>query len=643
MTTKQQTPGQETAQRHRQSAASSTRTAAGAQSAPSAQNSQARKRSTGRSKHGGMGATVYSSGVAFRVWAPYAQKVFVAGTFNDWSPDANPLANERNGYWSADVTGAKPGDGYKFRILNGGNELWRIDPYARQVTNSIGEAVVMDPAFDWGDDDFRPAAWNAMTIYEMHVGTFTSGAEGTPGDFDGAAARLSYLAELGVNTILVMPPSEFPGDVSWGYNPSHLFAVESSYGGPLAFKRFVAAAHQHGIAVLLDVVYNHFGPSDLDLWQFDGWNENGLGGVYFYNDWRANTPWGDTRPDYGREEVRQYIRDNALMWLHEYHVDGLRFDATAYIRNVKGNDNPGDDLPEGWNLLRWINDEINAREPWKITIAEDLRNNEAITAKTDEHGAGFDAQWDGGFVHPVREALIAADDIHRNMLSVAGAINNRYNDDAFRRVIYTESHDEVANGKARVPEEVWPQNADNLFAKKRSTLGAGLVFTSPGIPMIFQGQEFLEDGWFDDTKPLDWQKLETNQGIVQLYTDLFKLRRNADGVTPGLTEQFVHVHHVNPDSRIIAYHRFSQGDAQQACVVVANFTGQAVENYSIGLPSAGLWKLRFNSDSAMYDPEFSNFPSGDMPAIEETQDGLPCRGAIGIGPYSLLIYSHDAQ
>ncbi len=127
---------------------------------------------------------------------------------------------------------------------------------------------------------------------------------------------------------------EFAGDRSWGYNPAHPFAIESTYGGPAGFQRFVKAAHQKGIAVLVDVVYNHFGPSDLSLWQFDGWSENGMGGIYFYQDWRANTPWGDTRPDYGRREVRQYIRDNALMWLEDYRCDGLRFDATAYIRNV---------------------------------------------------------------------------------------------------------------------------------------------------------------------------------------------------------------------------------------------------------------------------------------------------------------------
>jgi 1,4-alpha-glucan branching enzyme len=148
--------------------------------------------------------------------------------------------------------------------------------------------------------------------------------------------------------IEIMPAMEFAGGFSWGYNPANLFAIESDYGGPKAFKEFINAAHDSGIAVILDVVYNHFGPSDLDIWQFDGWGEEGKGGIYFYNDWRAETPWGDGRPDYGREEVRQYVRDNVLMWLHDCRVDGVRWDMTAYIRNVYGNDNdPEHDIPGG--------------------------------------------------------------------------------------------------------------------------------------------------------------------------------------------------------------------------------------------------------------------------------------------------------
>src|SRR5205085_6381975 len=161
--------------------------------------------------------------------------------------------------------------------------------------------------------------------------------------------------DLGINAIEVMPVAEFPMDLNWGYDPADPFAVESSYGGPEAFRRLIKAAHEHGIAVILDVVYNHLGPNDLPMWQFDGWHQGDSGGIYFYNDWRANTPWGSTRPDYGRPEVRQYIRDNALMWLEEFQVDALRLDATGYIRNVHGSNNDsGADLPDGWSLMQWL-------------------------------------------------------------------------------------------------------------------------------------------------------------------------------------------------------------------------------------------------------------------------------------------------
>ena len=289
------------------------------------------------SDYGGMGAILTPEGVSFRVWAPHAEKVFVGGDFNEWHGEQYPLTHEANGYWSTMVEGVQAGAQYKFRVINAEMDTWRNDPYALQVTNSVGNSVVVDPSFDWNKDFYRTPPWNEMVIYEMHVGTFHPIDGHVPATFDDAIQKLPYLLGLGINVIKVMPPMEFPGGVSWGYNPAHLFAIETDYGGPQAFKRFIQATHQHGIAIVLDVVYNHFGPSDIDLWRFDGWYENDKGGIYFYNDDRSKTPWGDTRPDYGRPEVRQFIRDNVLMWLEEYHVDGLRFDATAYIRSLDGN------------------------------------------------------------------------------------------------------------------------------------------------------------------------------------------------------------------------------------------------------------------------------------------------------------------
>jgi 1,4-alpha-glucan branching enzyme len=600
-----------------------------------------------KTRDSGMGAIAGAKGVTFRVWAPHAEKVYVTGTSNDWKKTATPLAGEENGYWSADVSEAKVGDEYRYLIHTPADwnlpPLSRIDPYARKVTSSIGNGVIYDPkAFDWGDAAFHMATGNELVIYEMHVGTFNVKEEGQPGTLDSAIEKLPYLNNLGINAVEVMPVAEFAGDFSWGYNPAHPFAVATIYGGPDALKRFVKAAHEQGIAVILDVVYNHLGPFDLDLWQFDGWSENEKGGIYFYNDRCSQTPWGETRPDYGRGEVRQYLRDNALMWFEEYHADGLRWDMIAYIKSIDGNDdNPANDIPEGWSLMQWINVEIAQRFPGKISIGESMKNNPWVIKDVGAGGAGFNAQWDAEFVHPVRQAVITRDDASRDLGAVTGAIEHRYDEDAFRRIIYTESHDEVANGRSRVPEEIWPGKVDSWFSKKRSTLGGALVLTSPGIPMLFEGQELLEDRWFQDTIPIDWSRAEDEHGILGMYRDLIAHRRNLSGVTRGLCGQNVHIYHFNDEAKLLAFHRWDKQGPTDSVVVVVNMTNQNRDGYRIGFPRAGLWKTRFNSDSYNYGPNFYNHPTPDVETHAEGADGLPCSGEISIGPYTVVIFSQD--
>lgn len=584
----------------------------------------------------GMGAIPIEQGVAFRVWAPHAESVAVVGTFNDFEAARNPLASEGHGYWSAEVESAKGGDEYKFEIRNGAQRLSRIDPYARQVTSSVGNGVIYHDDFAWEDDNFRMPSWNEIVIYELHIGTFARSADDRPGTFDDAIQRLRYLQALGINAVEVMPIGEFAGDLSWGYNPAHIFSVETAYGGPDGFKRFVKAAHALGIAVILDVVYNHFGPSDLDLWRFDGWSENDKGGIYFYNDWRSATPWGDTRPDYGRGEVRSYLHDNAMMWLGEFRVDGLRYDMALYIRSVSGN--VGDDLHEGWTLMQWINRDVAARFPGKITIAEDLRNNEAMTAPEDQGGANFSTQWDAGFVHPIRAAVIAADDAQRDMNAVRDALLHSFGGDAVKRVIYTESHDEVANGKARVTSEINVYDPEGWHALKRSTLGAGLVLTAPGIPMLFQGQTMLEDGWFQDTDPVDWSNVRKFPGVTRLYRDLIRLRLNADGVSRGLTGPHVAVHHVNNGDKVLAFLRHSEGGPNDHTLIVANFSAQGREHYEVGVPAAGRWVARCNSDWEGYRADLGNFPVQDVVAAAIERDGQPATAAVSVAAYSLSIY-----
>jgi 1,4-alpha-glucan branching enzyme len=333
------------------------------------------------------------------------------------------------------------------------------------------------------------------------------------------------------------------------------------------------------------------------------------------------------------------------MWLEEYHVDGLRFDMSLFMRNVHGNGDPGADLPDGWSLIQWINREVRERYPGRITIAEDMLNDDRLTKPADQGGAGFTAQWGDRFVHPVRSAVITSDDAQRSLESVRGAIAGRYNGDPFQRVIYSESHDEVANGKARVASEINPENPDCWAAQKRTTLAAGLVLTSPGIPMLFQGQEFLEDGWFQDTVPLDWPKSVEFSGLVRMYRDLIHLRLNRIGTTRGLTGSGLNTFHQNQADNVLAYHRWHQGGPGDDVVVVVNLSHRAHLNYELGFPTAGPWRLRFNSDWIGYSRAFGNQACSDViaePANSASlRDGFPASGTINIAPYSVLLFSQD--
>jgi 1,4-alpha-glucan branching enzyme len=582
----------------------------------------------------GMGPIILESGVAFRLWAPNADSVNVIGSFNDWDNDADPMNREENGSWSIFIEQAKPGDEYKYLIKNGEQTFQRLDPRVREVTNSVGNGIVHNPNFDWEGDDFTIAPCNELVIYETHIGTFFREDEDKVGTFSDFSKKFDHLKKLGVNALQIMPIAEFSGDLSWGYNPALPYAVESAYGGPTAFKTFVREAHKAGFAIILDVVYNHFGPSDLELWRFDGWSENDSGGIYFYNDHRSATPWGNTRPDYGRGEVRTYIRDNAIMWLEDYHVDGLRFDMTLYMRSVDAN--AQEEIPDGWGLTQWINHEVKQYKPSAITIAEDLQNNNYLTKQNDEGGAGFSTQWDANFVHPIREVLTQSDDTGRDMYKVRDALYHQYNGDAFQRVVYTESHDEVANGKARIPTEVDSEHPDNYFAQKRSLIGLVLTLTSPGIPMLFQGQEFLEAGWFKDTDELDWEKAQSQNAMVELTSKLISLRLNHEGVTKGLTGNNITVFHINNHDKVIAYRRYYSGGSKDDCIIMINFSNNSLSQYAFGLPNNGTWNIRFNSN---LNEDIKNADMGLIEAIDESYDGLPSKAIIDIPPYTAFIFS----
>jgi 1,4-alpha-glucan branching enzyme len=580
-----------------------------------------------------VGALLQKDGVSFRVWAPFAESVAVSGSFNDWAEQ--PLESEGDGHWAGLVKDAQEGQEYKYLIKNGENTYHRNDPRSLSITTSSGNSVIASTSFDWGDDEFVPPPREQQVIYELHVGTFYRPDPSISGSFDDVREKLDYLAELGINMIELMPISTMIKDRGWGYATDYIYAVESLYGGRRGFLEFVKAAHERGIGVILDVVYNHFGPDDLDLWQFDGWQQDGKGGIYFYNDWRAKTPWGNTRPDYGRQEVRQYILDNVKMWLHDSRVDGLRLDSTIFIRNAKGhNDDPSTDLPEGWQLLQEINKLSQKIKPGTITVAEDVGANEYIVKPVDQGGAGFAAQWELGFPHALREALRSDDPAYINLAGICSQLGHRYNDDAFQRIIFGDSHDTAANGSARLNEAISPSQAEHLFARKQMLIAAALLLTTPGIPMLFQGQEFMEEGEFNDWQALDWDKAKRHKNIVEAHKHLIDLRKNSHGNTRGLTGRDINLMHVDEDNKVIAYHRWQNGGPNDDVVVIINFAKNEHAEYVLGLPRNGKWQVRFNSSWKGYSEDFKEV---EVPEVN-VENGS---GNVVLPPSSAIILSQD--
>ena len=547
-----------------------------------------------------------------------------------------PLSkDEATGNWFVFSEAAQPGQEYNFVIKNGDQLTVKNDPRALQLSASSERSIIVDTStFDWQDDNFQLGPVEEQVIYELHIGTFNRPDPSTPGTFASAIEKLDYLVDLGITTIEVMPCSETRESRWWGYTPDHLYATSASYGGRFAFMEFVRQCHLRGLAVILDVVYNHMNADpNLDLLQFDGWHEKGMGGIYFYNDWRAVTPWGDTRLDYGRPEVRTFVTDNVRMWLEDCHVDGLRVDATNYIRNVGGQDDATDnDLADGWKMLQDITTTAHKVTPHALIIAEDTANNAAIVQPASDGGAGFTAQWDLSLPYWLRKNLSAKDDGERSLAEIEQAIIRTYNDNAFSRVIFSESHDLDANGRARLNEEISPGDSDDVFARRRSSLAAALVLTSPGIPMLFQGQEFIENGSFSHWNELDWSKAEQFHGMVQLYKDLIKLRKNRDGISAGLLGDVIETLHLDEATKVLAYARGNEETPR--VVIVMNFSNTAHHDYKLTFPENGWWKARFNSDWQGYSADYHNTHTPDV----EVTNGS---GNVNIAPYSAVIFSQD--
>ncbi len=570
------------------------------------------------------GATVEPGGVAFRVWAPHAAAaaVVVAGT-------ATPMTPSGGGIYVAHVPGAAAGASYVYRFMSPTGTIDRLDPYGRQLTADGLASLVVDPAaYTWQTPTFtRPARADAV-VYELHVGSFTP-----DGTLAAARARLADLAALGVSVVELMPVQAFgAGHTGWGYNPQLYFAPKAALGSPDDARAFVDEAHRLGLAVWLDVVYNHTdGWSQAPLRCFDGDCPGGAAGVYFFGAGAyATTPWGP-RPDYTEPRVAEMILAADDWWLGEMHGDGFRWDSVSNIRALDGQGS----IPGGAELLRAANDRAHAAGA--LSVAEDLKGDAAITASTaDGHGFGFDAQWDG-FGYDIAAQLATSSDDARDLGVVQRALTGGYGGDPFARVLFVEDHDTVGNGGARLPSKIDPAAPESLFARRRAMLGGVLLLTTPGVPMLFMGQEQLATGTFA-SPPLPLAAA-TAAGVkmAAFYRDAIRLRRNLDGGAGGLAEGGVEIVQRNDAAKVIAYRRY--GASGQDVLVLVNLENKAYTRYDIGVADPGPWRIRLSTDRAAYGDDFPVGPTGSVTAVAGAKDGKPYTLSLPIGAYGALVLS----
>lgn len=577
-----------------------------------------------------MGATVQGQGAArsvvFRVWAPNAANVGVRGDFNGWKSEPLRKDPAQPGHWTLESRRARPGDAYQFDV----DGLARRDPRARAVNQPENKAFIVDPReYRWAAaENWTPPPKEDLVTYEMHLGTFAGGIPGNGSPFERAAKRLPYLKALGINCIQLMPVNEFTGERSWGYNPGDLFAVESTYGGADGFKNFVRSCHTNGIAVLLDVVHNHYGPSDVAVWQFDQRLPEGSGGIYFYGDEeRALTEWGP-RPDFSRPEVRAFIVDSIKTFLAEYRVDGFRWDSVHNIRYYLNGERSNAD---GDRMLAEANDWMRKNRPNALRIAEDHA--------FDGGGVGFDAQWNSAF-QATLSALVRSGDAQRDLDFFAAELERL---EGFNWVNFAECHDSAGdlNLHHRLPAYIDPAAPDSPRARALALLAGGIAMTVPGFPMLLQGFEMHAVEDFSDNAPLPWARAQnTHAGIVRANADLIHLRRNTKGFTPGLKGAELDVVHCDDKGKVIAYSRRQQNAPRdRATVVVVNFSGAPVQKYGVRFPASGPWFCHYNSGLSAYAKEFDNI--GPKPGqgfeLPPGQTTLP----LDLSRYSMLVFSQS--
>jgi 1,4-alpha-glucan branching enzyme len=553
-------------------------------------------------------------GVNFVVWAPSAQRVSVIGDFNGWDARVHPMRlHPGNGIWELFVPGADEGAIYRYNVYSryNGYRADKSDPYAFLMEKRPQNASVVCTldGYEWNDaawmeariaHDPLKAAWS---IYEVHAGSWKHSETGEWLSYRELAHQLvPYVKDLGFTHIELMPIAEHPLDESWGYQVTGYYAATSRYGSPKDFMYFVDYCHQNGIGVLLDWVPAHFPKDGYALSFFDGTH------LYSHADARRgeHPDWGTYIFNYGRNEVRNFLISNALFWLREYHIDGLRVDAVSSMLYLDFSRNPGDWLPnqhggrenlEAISFLQEVNRIVHQEYPGAVTIAEESTSWTMVSRPTYLGGLGFTFKWNMGWMHDTLDYM-KLDPIFRRYghnhvtFSLFYAFSENF--------VLSLSHDEVVHLKGSLLQKMagdWWQK----FASLR--LLYAYQFTHPGKKLNFMGQEFGQWREWSEKRQLDWDLLvyPTHTGLQAWIRDLNALIRRE----PALRDhdfdlagfQWIEVN--DNENSVFAYLRFAD-DPKNFIVVALNFTPVVRRGYRIGVPEKGFYKEILNSDSTFY-------------------------------------------
>ena len=635
-----------------------------------------------------MGCTILgTTGATFRVWAPAAREVRLLWDYTKaadvgWrNRQAANLQAMGNGFWAGFLPGFKPGDRYMFYVVGpeGGSEGLKRDPYARDLTDDppwpecqcLGLSA---DSFPWHDKEFQPPPFHELIIYQFHIGVWHIPPGRNNGTFLDVVEKLPYLQQLGINAIQPLPIVEFSGMFSLGYNGVDYFSPETDYGvrdDDPALPAYLAAinqllqavdqsqspyrledikgtanqlkvmidmCHVYGIAVLLDVVYNHAGGEfgDKSIYFFDCRPRGNQNDSLYFTDrgWAGGLVFA-----FWNEPVKQFLIDNAVFYLSEYHCDGFRYDEVSVIKNEGGE--------HGWRFCQHVTSTCRYLKPQAIHIAECWPVEQATVRPVDTNGAGFDATLNDGLRDAVRNAIaqaaqgaMARVDLERLARELASPILR----EPWRAVQCTENHDIVRKDRDhRIPKIADGSDSHSWYARSRARVALGLTVTAVGIPHIFMGQEFLEDKqWHDEPNSpyqLWWEGVASG---VRPMVDFLRFTREliaARHRLSGLRGIGINTFHVHNDNRVLAFHRWVPGEGDDV-VVVISLNEATFFDYELGFPRAGQWREEFNSD--VYDNWVNPQAAGNGGAIAaggSSRHGLPSSARLTIPANSLLIFS----